>query len=63
METEQIVLIEESECYDYGQERSCRNCLLFPDKCRAFQGRKDGIKTLDRGRCRCIKFKERRTDV
>lgn len=63
MESTKIVLIQESDCYDYGQERSCVNCMLFPDRCRAFQGRTDGIETLDRGRCGCTIFKERRTDV
>ena len=61
METKKIVLIEYSECYEYGPERSCRNCLLFPGRCRAFQGRTDGIETLDRGRCGCVRFQERRT--
>lgn len=58
MESTKIILIAESDCYDFGPERSCRNCLLFPGRCRAFQGRTDGIETLDRGRCGCTKYKE-----
>lgn len=63
MENSKIVLIKNSECYDYGLERSCRNCLFFPGRCRAFQGRTDGIETLDRGRCGCTKYKEVRYET
>lgn len=63
METKKIVLIEYSECYEYGPERSCCTCIFFPGRCRAFQGRTDGIETLDRGRCGCAKFKEVRYET
>lgn len=57
MENNKIVLIKNSECYEYGQERSCVNCMLFPARCRAFQERTDGKKTLDRGRCGCTEWR------
>lgn len=63
MESTKIILIKDSECYDYGLERSCRKCLLFPDRCRAFKERTDRIETLDRGRCGCFRFLERRTEI